>query len=118
MAKPKGLIAIRLTESEKEGLERKAKDLGMTLSQYVRYKVLEDDSMQYNEQREQGAMEFLDKHIGKLSRIIIDGYFCTKAMAVNQLNEEEKKIISKSGLKQYKELGIVKGKERHGKQGK
>ena len=111
-------VNIRLSEPEKELLDHRAKELGMTLSQYVRYKALEEDSIKHNKQGKRGAIEFLDKHIAKLSRIIIDGYFCTKAMAVRQLNEEEKQAVSESGLKQYKELGIIKEKEEYGKQSK
>ena len=47
----------------------------MTISQYVRF-----ISLVKSEEPMNNSIEFLNKNISKLTRIFINGYFCTKGI--------------------------------------
>ena len=78
-------LTIRFNEIEKELLTQEANKIGMSLSQYVRYKSLEEDKVEENQQKT--ADEFLEKYLTKLSTMIIDGYINIKALTHKQLTE-------------------------------
>jgi len=113
MAESKGtMIGIRVSEEEKELLTQEAGKLGMSLSQYVRYKALEEDSVKENQQKT--VNEFLDKYIAKMSRLIIDGYFHVKAMSLNNLSKEQKNDAVQMSYKEFDKMGIAKWEEKYG----
>ena len=113
MAESKGtMIGIRVSEEEKELLTQEAGKLGMSLSQYVRYKALEEDSVKENQQKT--VNEFLDKYIAKMSRLIIDGWVHTKAMALNNLSKEQKEDAHQMSLSEFKKMGVAKWEEKYG----
>jgi len=113
MAESKGtMIGIRVSEEEKELLTQEAGKLGMSLSQYVRYKALEEDSVKENQQKT--VNEFLDKYIAKMSRLIIDGYFHVKAMSLNNLSKEQKNDAVQMSYKEFDKIGIAKWEEKYG----
>ena len=104
MTKPKEYkVTIRINQEEKKLLELEADRNAMTLSQYVRF-----ISLAKSEESKNNSIEFLNKNISKLTRMFIDGYFCTKAIARNQLTDEEADIVNKNRAKQFQELGIDK----------
>ena len=105
-------LTIRFNEIEKELLTQEAGKLGMSLSQYVRYKALEEDSVKENQQKT--ANEFLDKYIAKMSRLIIDGWVHTKAMALNNLSKEQKEDAHQMSLGEFKKMGVAKWEEKYG----
>ena len=113
MTESKGtMIGIRVSEEEKELLAQESNKLGMSLSQYVRYKVLEEDKEVENQQKT--AEEFLDKYIAKMSRLIIDGWVHTKAMALNNLSKEQKDDAHQMSLSEFKKMGVTKWEEKYG----
>lgn len=113
MAESKGtMIGIRVSEEEKELLTQEANKIGMSLSQYVRYKALEEDEAEENQQKT--ANEFLDKYIAKMSRLIIDGYFHVKAMSLNNLSKEQKDDAVQMSYKEFDKMGIAKWEEKYG----
>ena len=113
MAESKGtMIGIRVSEEEKELLTQEANKIGMSLSQYVRYKALEEDEAEENQQKT--ANEFLDKYIAKMSRLIIDGYFHVKAMSLNNLSKEQKDDAVQMSYKEFVKMGIAKWEEKYG----
>ena len=105
-------VTIRFNEAEKELLTEEANKIGMSLSQYVRYKALEEDFL-HGESKEpnKASSEFLEKHIAKMARVIIDGYFHIKALAYNQLSEEESNEALELAYKEIEKMGISKRKE-------
>ena len=105
-------LTIRFNEIEKELLTQEAGKLGMSLSQYVRYKALEEDSVKENQQKT--ANEFLDKYIAKISRLIIDGWVHTKAMALNNLSKEQEEDAHQMSLSEFKKMGVAKWEEKYG----
>jgi len=105
-------LTIRFNEIEKELLTQEAGKLGMSLSQYVRYKALEEDSVKENQQKT--VNEFLDKYIAKMSRLIIDGYFHVKAMSLNNLSKEQKNDAVQMSYKEFDKMGIAKWEEKYG----
>ena len=113
MTESKGtMIGIRVSEEEKELLAQESNKLGMSLSQYVRYKVLEEDKEVENQQKT--AEEFLDKYIAKMSRLIIDGWVHTKAMALNNLSKEQEEDAHQMSLSEFKKMGVAKWEEKYG----
>ena len=113
MTESKGtMIGIRVSEEEKELLTQEANKIGMSLSQYVRYKALGEDSAGENQQKT--ANEFLDKHIAKMSRLIVDGWVHTKAMALNNLSKEQKEDAHQMSLSEFEKMGVTKWEERYG----
>jgi hypothetical protein len=113
MAELKGIvISIRINEEEKELLTQEGEKLGMSLSQYVRYKALDEDNAKVD--RSKCTTEFLEKHMAKLSRILIDGYFNIKALTHKELSDEERDEVLELSHKEFDTMGIVKWKERYG----
>ena len=113
MAESKGtIIGIRVSSEEKELLTEEATALGLSLSQYMRYKVLEEDSKTINQQK--SAHEFLDKHMAKMARMIIDGWVHTKAMMENNLSDEQKRSAADASAKEIARMGIKKYEEKYG----
>ena len=100
-------ITVRVNEEEKEFLDSQAEKKAMSTSQYVRYIVL-NEKLDKKDSTENRSINLLDKNIAKLTRMFIDGYFCTKAMATNQLTDKDAKIIEKARAELYKEFGIEK----------
>lgn len=113
MSESKGtLVAFRITEDEKDLLTEEANKIGMSLSQYVRYKALEENVAQDSQKEpNKASSEFLEKHIAKMARVIIDGYFHIKALAYNQLSEEESNEALELAYKEIEKMGISKRKE-------
>ena len=105
-------ITTRFNEIEEELLNNKAEKIGMTLSQYIRYKVLDEESEQDSSQKT--SLEFIEKHLAKMTRIIIDGYFTTKAIGCKQLSEEDIKVVAKESYSEFDSMGITKGEEKYG----
>ena len=105
-------LTIRFNDIEKELLTQEANKIGMSLSQYVRYKALEEDKVEGDQQKT--ADEFLEKYLTKISRMIIDGYINIKALTHKQLTEEENDAALKISYKEFDEMGIAKWEEKYG----
>jgi uncharacterized protein (DUF1778 family) len=113
MTESKGTtITIRISGEEKGLLAEEANNLGMSLSEYVRYKALEEDKVVESQQKT--AEEFLDKYIAKMSRLIIDGWVHTKAMALNNLSKEQEEDAHQMSLSEFKKMGVTKWEEKYG----
>lgn len=113
MTESKGtIIAIRISEEEKELLTQEAEKLGMSLSQYIRYRMLEEGKASADGQKR--VAEYLEKHMTKLSRMMIDAYYNIKALAVKELSDEEIDEIVELVHEEFDTMGIAKGKERYG----
>ena len=105
-------LTIRFNEIERELLTQEANKIGMSLSQYVRYKALEEDKVEENQQKT--ADEFLNKYIAKMSRLITDGWVHTKAMALNNLSKEQQEDAHQMSLSEFEKMGISKWEEEYG----
>jgi flagellar motor component MotA len=84
----------------------------MSLSQYVRYKALGEDKVEENQQKT--ADEFLNKYIAKMSRLIVDGWVHTKAMALNNLSEAQQEDAHQMSLSEFEKMGVSKWEEKYG----
>ena len=113
MTESKGtIIAIRISEEEKELLTKECGKLGMSLSQYIRYKMLEEDKA--GDDGQKSTTEYLEKHMTKFSRMMIDAYYNIKALAVKELSDEEIDEVLELVHEEFDTMGITKGKERYG----
>ena len=99
-------ISIRFSEEEIEQLEGKAKDHCMTLSQYIRYKA--DDEGVLKKSKQPYCIEFLNKNLPMITRVILDGYFHIRALARQKLDDEDYEEIGKETHIEFKKLGILK----------
>lgn len=107
MSKSKELrISIRFSEEEAERLEEKAKDHCMTLSQYIRYKA--DDEGVPKKSKQPYCIEFLDKNLPMITRVILDGYFHIRALARQKLDDKDYEEIGKETHIEFKKMGILK----------
>ena len=108
MSKPKEYkITVRMIEKERGFLDCKTQEKAMSASQYLRYIAL-NEKQDKKDTIKNGSINFLDKNIAKLTRMFIDSYFCTKAMATKQLTDEDAEIVKKTRAELYKEFGIEK----------
>ena len=105
-------VSIRFNNEEKELLTTECGKLGMSLSQYIRYKMLEEDKVCDDGQK--SVAEYLEKHMTKLSRMMIDAYYNIKALAVKELSDEEIDEIVELVHEEFDTMEIAKGKERYG----
>ena len=106
-------LNIRLTTDEKIVLEGKASSLCMTLSEYTRFKLMEDEENKPQNENVH-SLEFItwiNKHYKELFRFLIKG--AGMSMAHTQLNvpEEMHTKLLNGCREKYKELGIPKEKE-------
>lgn len=113
MTENKGSITIRISQEEKELLTDEANKLGLSLSQYIRFKALEEGAG--NEERTQKtADEFLEKHIARIARLIVDSWVHIKAMSLNSLSEAQKDNAHAAVVREIKKMGIAKWEEKYG----
>ena len=105
-------ITIRFNEMEKEFLTEEANKLGLSLSQYIRYKALEEDTKEMNQQKT--ADEFFEKNISKLTRMIIDSWVHTKAMCLNNLSKAQREDAHNMSMNEIKKTGVAKYEEKYG----
>ncbi len=95
-------INVRLTQNEKAMLEEKATSLCMTLSEYVRFKLLDDEDIKCNNE----ALEWLNKNYKIFFRFLIKGAGISMAHAQLKSPEDMYSIMEKQILKKYKEMNI------------
>ena len=113
MTESKGTtITMRISEEEKELLTQDGEKLGMSLSQYIRYKLLEEDKASADGQK--SVAEYLEKYMAKLSRMLIDSYSNIKALAYKELSTEERDEALRMSYKEFDTMGIAKWKEQYG----
>ena len=102
-------ITIRLSIEENEWLEKSAKEQGMSLSRYIRYRALEDREEGQENQQPYYA-EFLNKNLPLLTRVLFDTYYHTRALARISLDDETFKEIEEQNAIDFKNLKIEKPK--------
>ena len=100
-------LTFRVSEEEKKLIEQKAKERCMSINQYTRYKVFEYEELESVE-NERYALKFLNKNLPMITRIILDGYFHVRALARQNLTEEDYKEINEEEEIEFKRLGIKK----------
>ena len=93
-------------------LTKEGEKLGMSLSHYIRYRALEEDKAGADGQK--NTAEYLEKHMTKLSRMLIDGYYNIKALAYKELSKEEKDGVLETSHREFDTMGIAKWKEQYG----
>lgn len=114
MTESKGtMIGIRVSGEEKELLTDEANKLGLSLSQYIRYRALEDDAVN-REGTQKTPEEFLDKHIARIARLIVDSWVHIKAMSLNNLSEAQKDNAHAAAIREIKKMGVAKWEEEYG----
>ena len=103
MSKLKGkIIGIRFTAEERDALEKEAETQCMSLSQFIRYKLLEED----HNPIENEPTKTLYKALPLLSRMIIDGYMRIHKISEKNLSDNELAEIYKTTSEQFTKLGI------------
>ena len=110
MSKSKGtLVAIRLSDNEKEQLEKCSKEACMSLSQYIRYKALEE--REDTQEKQPYYVEFLNNNLPLITRVLLDTHYHIMAMSRRKLsNEDYEEIKELTGI-QFKKLKIEKPQE-------
>ncbi len=109
-------VTIRFNEVEKEMLTEEANKLAMSLSQYVRYKALDEGIKEISLQKTPD--EFFEKHISRMARLIVDGWVHIKAMSLNNLSEEQKQNAQNASAREIKKMGVAKWEEEYGRRTK
>ena len=100
-------ITIRLSDEEKGVLEKAAKEDCMSLSQYIRHRVLEDrEKIQENQQPYYA--EFLNKNLPMITRVLLDIFYHTRGLARQSLTDEDYDEIDAEKATDYKNLNIQK----------
>ncbi len=101
-------IGIRLNQKEKSSLEDKASSLCMTLSEYTRFKLMEDEENKLKNENIHSTefLRWIDKHYKELFRFLVKG--AGMSMAHTQLNvpEEMHSQFLNGCREKYEELGI------------
>lgn len=106
------VVTIRLPDSEKIFLEKKAEDQCMSLSQYARYKLTEEiaeDSVKKLTSQTEGEI-FFNKHYKKLVRILIYLQKATEKILVHTIEEKDFGELYKDLLKEFNKYNIKKPK--------
>ncbi len=111
--KKKHVISIRLDEEEKVLIDKKAESYCMTVSQYLRYRLLEEEqSVQYNSKHiESKSLKFLDNNLPFLYRMMIKCMMKIERLAERKLSIDD---IRETNIAEYdiiKQLGITKEEE-------
>ena len=105
----KGTIGLRVNAKEKELLEKRAEKHNMTLSQYVRYCVLEklenSDEQRINNI---SPKNFTDEMFNRLLRMILSTYGKVSAISRQVLEKEKLERITKEIDDAIKNLKIEK----------
>ena len=106
------LVGVRVTEDEKMILEEMSKSCGMSLSQYLRFRLFENIESAENNTKSTDNISSLfifdEMKAEKLGRMIVDGYFNVRALSAKLLTEKERKVAEEITYEQIDELGIPK----------
>ena len=93
----------RLTQKEKAFLEDKAASLCMTLSEYARFKLLDDDG---DAKCKNDVLKWLNQHHKAFFRLLVRGVvFSAQSASVNNAEELNSKLILECAAK-CRELGL------------
>lgn len=109
----KEFVSIRFDKEEKKLLEEKAEKKCMTLSQYIRYVLLEGDytsdieNKNINQSQSSRAIEFLNNNLPLLYRFLIKCMYKTEAIAQKTLDSKTWDRTEDQELKVIKALGIT-----------
>lgn len=95
-------ISLRLSNDEKTLMLARAKGHGMTMSEYIRYKLLEDKAPV------EKRVNSLEANQDLIIKLIINGYLKITAMANKTLSEAELEEIKASFIEQQKKLEMEK----------
>jgi Family of unknown function (DUF6290) len=103
------IVTIRLSNEEKALIEQEAKLHSLSLSQYVRYKILElQETTQQAVSQTAPSIKFLDEHLPLLARVLLDGYFHIIKIAERALPPEAIEEAENDALEVINRLGIAK----------
>ena len=91
-------ITIKFTTTEKEVLAQQAETQCMGLSQFLRYKLLDQKQ----------APDLLEKSLPVMLRVIIDLNFKIQKLVEKELTDEELNEIYDSCMKEFTKFGISK----------
>lgn len=97
-------VNVRLSDKEKNSLEKRALQKSMSLSQYIRYKILATD----DEVIKDNINESIIKQLPLIMRILISGYLKIGALSDKQLDTKEVEKIKQRAIDIFIELGIAK----------
>ena len=92
------VITLRVFKSDKQKISKRAKEYGMSMNEYIRFKLLETGDAPKN----------TDKNFDLYARILISSYVHTRMLALKTLSEEEAKQIEEECSERFKNLGIEK----------
>lgn len=89
------VMTIRLSKEEREKIAQKAKLCFMSINQYVKFKLFEEE---YG----------LHKHISLVMRLMISSYMHVRALGIKHLPVEELNKIQKDSEEEFRRLNIQK----------
>ncbi len=115
-------ITLRISEHEKTALEHKATECGMSINQFIKHKIFDEDSNEDLSDPNVGpnksvtlkgessfsSIKFLDEHLPMLSRIIIDNYYYTALLADRCISSDVLDKSDAEAVELFKKLGIEK----------
>ena len=95
-------IGIRLTANERDILEKKAKDLGFSLSEYTRFQLLQNTENSHTNK----ALEWFNKNYEAVIKLLVKGAGTSIANAQLHASEETYQQMQKQIIEKYKEFGL------------
>lgn len=99
--KKENMIGVRFSNDERAHLEKIAEAHCMSLSQYMRYKILQVDAEALDNSEQSSP-----KHWRLLSSVIIYSYLHIRFLAKKQLSEDELDEIKSQAEQRFQELGL------------
>lgn len=107
------VLHCRVNTQEKEMLEKRAAQLCMSNSQYIRFRLLSENDATPNQ-----SIKWLDQHYKLVMRLIVTIYWQTKGLANNSLSAEMHQTVEDNINELYQILGITREDNSHGSNGK
>lgn len=106
-------INLRVTNEEKTLLVQNAKKYHMSLSHYIRYKILlntnlQQDLKELNNNDYIDSIQWLNSNYKTIARLIITGYVKISAVTDAQCSETTLQMIEKKAIKLHKKLNVIK----------
>ncbi len=100
-------VTVRLDTNEKNIIEEKASKKCMSLNQYIRHVLLENEMDEENE----GQLDFRsDDHLKKMTRCILSLRYYVQALAGKSLEKEELINAQNKIADAFKKYGIYESK--------
>ena len=99
-------MTVRFTQNEKTILEKRASNLGITLSEYARFQLLSDVQKTPNNE----ALEWLNKNYKEVFRTLLNGSVLNICKTQIDIKDDLFNVLEQKCIETYEELGLKRDK--------